>query len=181
MGLRFLRYWYLGYLSKPAVDRPIYRVIRKSRRAKVLEIGMGLAIRSTRMIELAQESSGKQVEYTGVDLFETRGDSDPGHLTLKQAYRLLQRTGASIRLMPGDAYGALAELANKIGPQDLIVISADSNAESLQRAWFYIPRILHPKSLVVLEEKTAGRSAFKAISRTQITNWSREATRRRAA
>jgi len=137
---------------------------------RIVELGVGNGLRATRMIEAASLwVPVDQVQYTGVDLFEARADSHERGLTIKQAHRLLQATGARVRLLPGDCLSALARAANTLSNSDLVVISADQDADRLARAWFYLPRMLHAGSLVFLEEAVEGGvTAFRLVARQEI-------------
>jgi hypothetical protein len=42
-------------------------------------------------------------------------------------------------------------VANELTGTDLVVISAGHDADSLARAWFYVPRLLHPQSMLFVE------------------------------
>jgi hypothetical protein len=65
-----VRCFYLAHLSRPANDRPIYQLIRRHRLRRIVEIGIGLAERSARMIEVAAAAAGPaSVVFSGVDLF----------------------------------------------------------------------------------------------------------------
>ena len=176
------KYLYLAYLSKPSNDRALYRMIRKHKVRKILELGMGKGLRARRMIELAmQVKFDKPVWYTAVDLFEMRPAEVLPGVALKLAHRDLQTTGAKVRLLPGDPFSTLSRAANTIGPQDLIVISADQDRESLARAWFYMPRMLHDQSRLFVEESEGdGRCALRLMPRAEIEQLAAD-TRRRAA
>ncbi len=104
------------------------------------------------MIQLAaQYTAREQVRFTGIDLFEMRPATSPG-LSLKQTHSLLTPSGARVQLVPGDPFSALARTANSLLDTDLVVIRADQDPASLQRAWFYLPRMLHEKSVVLVEQ-----------------------------
>ena len=47
---------------------------------------------------------------------------------------------------------ALSAAANSLTNTDLLIISADQDAASLERAWFYVPRMLHGETLVLHEQ-----------------------------
>lgn len=159
-----LRSAYLTHLSRPAQDRLLYRTIRKQRAKRILEIGVGLGCRSQRMIEMATRvHQPDDVHFVGIDLFEARPPHSAG-LTLKRAHRLLKATGAQIRLVPGQPFDALIRTANSLPNLDLIVISADQDDESLERAWFYFPRMLHAQS-VVYREKARG---YEPVQPTEV-------------
>src|ERR1700675_14598 len=88
-----LRYLQLAYFSNPAGDRLIYRLIRRRKVRKILEIGIGTASRAVRMIDLARRGvPGEAVRYAAIDLFESRGGDSPSGLSLKDAHRLLKST-----------------------------------------------------------------------------------------
>ena len=59
---------------------------------------------------------------------------------------------SKIQVIPGDPLSALARSANGLQSTDLLVIAADQDTQSLANAWFYVPRMLHDKSLVLLED-----------------------------
>jgi hypothetical protein len=148
-----LRFLYLSYLSKPVADRLVYRLIPRRRVLKIVEFGVRSGQRAIRMIQAAAYfTTPEQVQYTGIDLFEARGDPTRPGLALKEAHRLLKATDARIRLLPGDPFSALARAANSSAETDLVIISADQDPVSLARAWFYLPRMLHSGSQVYQEE-----------------------------
>ena len=174
-----LRVLYLTHLSKPASDRALYRAIRGRAIARILHVGIGLGERALRMIEMARlHVPDEGIEYTGVDRFEDRDESDGPGLSLKAAHRMLKQTGARIHLLPGDPFAAVARAANSLARTDLVVISSRGKADWLERAWFYFPRMLHDRSLVYLEE---GPEPIRAVPLDEINGWARAATRRRAA
>lgn len=186
-----LKYLYLAYFSQPAADRILYRAIRRNKVRRILEVGVGTGDRAQRMIALAlRNKSAEPVEYTGIDLFESRREHDG--ISLKLAHRMLSQTAARVRLVPGDAFSALSRTANVLANNtDLIIVSADQDADSLAKAWFYVPRMLHARSLVYREE-VAGATApdvivqkparnLRLVSRDEIDELARPQSRRRAA
>jgi hypothetical protein len=162
----------------------LYRQIRRLRPARIVELGIGDGRRTTRMLEVAARYAPTPLEYTGVDLFETRGNLAEGMLTLKEAHRLLKPLAARVRLLPGDAHTALAQAANMLTNTDLFIISADQDAEAVRRAWFYVPRMLHAETLVLQEHPAEeGETRLASIARLEIEQWAAEQAkvRRRAA
>ncbi len=175
-----LRVLYLSHLSKPASDRSIYRAICRERPKRILELGIGTGVRAARMIELARHASAaRQVRFCGIDMFEARSAAEGPGITLKMAHRQLAGTGARIHLVPGDPFVGLSRTANTLGQVDLVVISARHDPEQLARAWFYVPRLLHERSHVFVEEIARGaRPSMRLLDRTEI---GRLAGSRRAA
>jgi hypothetical protein len=145
-----LKYLYLAYLSQPSDERPLYRLIRRRRLRNLVEVGVGLR-RALRLIQVAQSAVPDAVRYTGIDLFELRPPEAGPRLPLKEAYRQLRGTGAGIRLVPGDPFSALSRAANSLVGSDLVIVSGQHDPQSLARAWFYLPRMLHERSAVYLE------------------------------
>ena len=152
-----LRAFYLSYLSRPTRDRAIYREICRRRVQRILELGIGNGQRAMRMITLAGLfHRPRDVQYSGLDLFESRSAADGPGMSLKMAHRLLGQTGARIQLIPGDPYAGLAEWANRLGQIDLVIVSARLDPLSLDRAWFYVPRLLHDRTLLFQEQLLPG-------------------------
>ncbi len=181
---QYVNYLYLSGFSKPVSDRQVYRAVRKRRIANVVELGVGSAQRAERVIRLAQAvSPGKKIQYTGIDEFELRPPEAGDGLTLKEAYRRLRATGASIRLTPGDPASALVRKANELTGVDLLLISADQDAESLRRAWFYVPRMLHNNSLVLRERRhpESGERTLETITHAAIRQLIERDPQQRAA
>ena len=155
-----LKYLHLAYFSRPEADRPLYRAIRRSGAKKLLALGIGDCHRVCRMIAAAANfGPALEIRFVGIDQFEGRPDEGPPGVSLKEAYLLLKATGASIQWLPGNPFTALARSANSLGPMDFIVIAADQDAPSLERAWFYVPRLLRASTRVFQEVTTAGEEA----------------------
>lgn len=166
--LNFLKSAYLSFFSNPAHERMLFGLIAKHRPKTIVEIGVGKAVRSQRMIQMATRFVPvKEIQYVGIDLFEAREDVSSG-LHLKEAHRLLKLTGARVRLVPGDPLSALSRAANSLQSTDLFVIGADQDATSLDQSWFYVPRMLHEKSLVVMADLAAASPTMRIISHDSI-------------
>jgi hypothetical protein len=178
-----LRSFYLCYLSKPQGLRPFYRLLRKHSHGrpvrKVAELGIGRGERTLRVLEFCEH--GDASTYTGIDLFEARQNGDGPGLSLKEAHKLLAAKGVKVRLVPGDPYSALARTANSLAEQDLIYIAADQDRESLARAWFYVPRMLHDATLICEETLVDGQTTVQVISHEEAARRAAAGKGRRAA
>ena len=172
MNLGWIRFAYWKLFSKPAPNRLVYRLIDRNRFTSITEIGLSDGERAQRMIAFARRHHPPdQVRYAGLDPFEGRPSSLPG-LTLKAAFRLLSPTGVQVRLVPGDLLAGLVRSANTLTKTDLIVIDAEIDRAALQPAWFYFPRMLHERSLVLLG--TPGeRQGFQQFSYGQVVELAR--------
>ncbi len=184
-AFKYLRNVYLCYFSKPVADRALYRLLRKQRVQSIVEIGVGQLQRTRKLLEFAAEKTVlEQLKYAGIDLFEARAATTAG-VGLKQAHKDLKPLVGKLQLIPGDVFSALARSANSLTKTDLLIISADTNAEALAKAWFYVPRMLHDHSQVFLEEPSerAGETHFRLLKRLEIEQFASTAARsmRRAA
>jgi hypothetical protein len=184
-----LKYLFLAFLSKPTHERRLYRLIRRRRPTRIVELGLGNGRRAVRMIGVAQgslaagRSTPGQISYAAIDLFEARPADQPASLPLKEAYRLLKPTGARVRLTPGDPLSALSRTANELTGTDLLLIASDVDAASLAKAWFYVPRMLHAGSLVLIEDRdaTTGALSLRQLTIAEIDTLAAVRERRRAA
>ena len=171
-----------AWFSRPRGDRALYRLIRRRRPQAIVEIGLRDGRRARRLIEMAQAyAADRRVSYAGVDLFELRPAGE-ARVPLKEVFRYLKCTGARLRLLPGDPFAALARSANELTGTDLIVVSCDQDPQSLARAWFYVPRMLHPGSEVYLEQiDERGAISLRRITVREIEELAAPLVRRRAA
>jgi hypothetical protein len=178
-GLKAL---WLAYLSKPADERVLYRLIRKRKLRKIVEIGIGSGQRALRMISLARRyHPASHVRYTGIDWFEAGEASETEQgMDLKTAYRLLRASGARIHLVPRDAHEAFARMANALSGNELVVIAHQQRLESLGRIWFFLPRMLAPQAVVLLSRTTDERRTWQPLSLAEIQSLAAD-PRRRAA
>ncbi|MCH2183749.1 MAG: hypothetical protein MK108_17260 [Mariniblastus sp.] len=174
-----LKYLQLRFLAKPKCDRQIYKLIAANRYRSILELGIHDIERTRNLIQVAQKFGlGGEVKYTGVDLFEGR-PGGPAERPLKQVHQQLKPLGVKLQLVPGDPVQALNRIANAHTRTDLIIVSSECDTASLEQAWFYVPRMLHASSTVLLQPDTP-LEPFTSISRLEIERKAeRETTRRR--
>ena len=170
-GCSLLNYYYLAYCSQPAGQRMLYRYLRRNPCRSIVEVGLGTAERTQRLMRVARRFSPTDtIRYTGIDLFEARSQRSTG-LTLKEAHQRLHHvSGFKIQLVPGDPLSALSRTANNLREIDLLIISADQDADSLAKAWYYVPRMLHSKSCVLWERASSEpqTSSFQTLSRVDV-------------
>ncbi|WP_425398094.1 hypothetical protein [Aeoliella sp.] len=150
-AISWLGYARLAYFSKPKHERQLYRAVRQQKMHRIVEVGIGSAERAIDLVSTAQRYGGESpVTYTGLDWFEER-EAPAAPLPLIHAHRQLQLTGARVRLVPGYPPATLPQIANTLQRTDLILISAAVDDASLDKAWFYFPRMCHPGTLVLRE------------------------------
>jgi hypothetical protein len=170
-------YWkliYLSHFSKPSSDRLIYRTVHRQPPRRIVELGIGIGTRALRLIDIAaRHVSREEIQYTGIDPFEDRVAKEGPGLPLIIAHRLLKRSGARIQLIPGNPFEGLIRSANLLGKVDLLIISNHyQQVQQLKRLWFYVPRLLHEKTIIFLETLAAeGEKAVQRIDHRDIHTW----------
>ncbi len=172
-----LRLLYLFHFSKPASDRAVYQAVYQRRIRRIVELGVGTAQRAARLIEVAAgRSPSDQIVYTGVDPFEGRTAVDGPGMTLKATYRTLRATGARVSLLPGDPATIFSAAANNLGTADLVLIAWPMPRTMLPRACYYLRRMLHDGSLVLLEDPSQpeGAKRVKVLPLDRIGAWAAE-------
>lgn len=172
----FRRLW-LTRFSKPAGERPIYRVILGSKPHRILELGLGTLKRSERVLKVARSVGDGGLHYVGLDRFEGRLPSDPPGVTLKQAHQRLHAL-AKVQLVPGNADGSLSRLCNHLGVFDLVLVSADNDQRHLDRSWFFIQRLINAQTTVLVE---GDAGAWKRIEKSRIDELAARTVLKRAA
>lgn len=172
-----------SWFAKPAVERCVEQTVKRQRPRRILEIGLGDGQRARRVIALAQRHHPRhEVHFIGVDLFEDR-HADLPSFPLKDAYRQLRATAARVRLIPGDAHGAMVRAANTLTGIELVLISAEVSKASLAAAWFYLPRTLAKNAIVLWADGTLPDGEYRQVPRAELLAAARptRTARRRAA
>jgi hypothetical protein len=168
----------LLYFSQPAADRALYQALAARPIRSIVELGISLAHRTPRLLEVAAWKRTPPLRYTGIDLFEGRDAKSPGP-SLKQTHVALRLPSVRVQFVPGDPHTDLARVANALGATDLVVIAADQDRESLARAWSWLPRMLTSKSLVFLEQPGGKAGAiWRRIPLAEVQQLAAQASRR---
>lgn len=180
-GLRNLQ---LAYLSKPRGERIIYRAIRRHQPLRIVELEVGTAVRSQRLLRLATSYHDEPIVYTGIDPFESRGETDGPGLSLKQAHKLLTQTGARVRLLPGPPLSAMNAAANSLVGTDLMLISWRT-AQLRGPGWRFVERMLYEGSKVFVEyEVESGKGPelrWRSAEKDELLSWATAPAQRKAA
>ncbi len=126
----------------------------------IVELGIGFSGRMKRLLEVAAwKGDSRPLRYTGIDLFEARATNQVG-MSLKEAFAELRLSDVKVQLVPGDPNMALRRVANSLTGTDLLLVSANQEADSLAAAWNWVPRMLTDTSLVFIEEPAAKPGAM---------------------
>ena len=176
-----IKYAYLAYLAKPAVDRGLYRLLRTEKSHRIVELGIDSLARAANLIAVAQRYSPEaEIHYSAVDWFDLRPHDMPP-LKLIDTHRQLKVTGAKIRVLPGEPGETLRRAANSLLKTDLLLIGPSVTEQAFAQAWFYLPRMCHPKTTVLRGSNTADGIKYRLISFAEIAERSVMATPARAA
>lgn len=147
-----LKFFQMTWLSKPVPDRLIYRLIKKRQIKSIVEFGLGGGDRCSNMIAVANKfSPDSRIKYTGVDLFDARDQSE-SPLKLIEMHRKLNTADAKTQLVPGNLSSALPRIANGHVRTDMVIISAGFEEDELDSTSMFLPRMLHPNSVVLIQD-----------------------------
>jgi len=178
----FRRLW-LTRLSRPAGERVIYRHVLRTGPQRIVELGLGTLGRTERLLGLAaSRQADGQLQYVGLDRFEGRLPTDPPGVSLKLAHQRLHSL-ARVQLVPGNIDASLSRLCNHLGAFDLVLISAENDRRQLERSWFFIQRIITPRSTILVESHAAGGrgTVWQPFEKSQIDELASKTLLRRAA
>lgn len=168
---------WLARFSQPSQERVIHRHVLARAPRRILELGLGTLVRTERMLQAATRAGGGEVRYVGLDRFEGRAAGDPPGVSLKQAHRRLHAQGR-VQLVPGNVDTSLARLCNQLGQFDLVVVSSDNDERHLERAWFFIQRMLTADTTVFLEPNPG--AAWTEMARPRLDELAAQTVLRRA-
>ncbi|MGD9633211.1 MAG: hypothetical protein AB7G28_21605 [Pirellulales bacterium] len=178
----WLKYAYLAHFSQPRTQRQLFRLVKFHKICRIVEVGIFSLERTAAMIAVAQRFAGTNpVNYTGLDWFDAR-DAEFPKLTLKDTHRQLQATGATIRLVPGEPARSVGAIANSHPSTGLLLLSSPVAESSLAPAWFYFPRMVDGKSIVLRERiDAANRPAFELLKNSLLVKQAAALGERKAA
>lgn len=145
LAASYLKSLYLCFCARGRADRAVYRRLLRLKPSRIVEIGLGDGSRAVDMIELAHRQRTSPVHYCGIDLFEAR---EQAVLPLKEAHLRLNKTGAKIRLLPGDLASTITRHANFLAGTDLLVFDESISEQQLERLSPFWLRIVHEGTAV---------------------------------
>ncbi|CAN0360368.1 unnamed protein product, partial [Ectocarpus sp. 4 AP-2014] len=110
--------------------------------------------------------------------------SNESPLPLMDAYRTLVATPAQTRLVPGRLGPAVVAEANSLADTDLLLLSQQATDAELAEAWFYVPRMCHPGTLVLRRldgEDADSPGEWATVSLDEVSGLASQAPPRRLA
>jgi hypothetical protein len=176
----FRRLW-LTWFSRPAAERVVHRLALGQKPQRILEIGVGTLVRTVRLLELVRSrAGGGDVQYVGLDPFESRQPGDSPGVTLKAAHRRLHGL-ARVQLVPGDTDVSLSRLCNHLGAFDFVLVSADSDPGRLDRSWFFIRRMVNERTTILAEARSGAGTSWNIVPKSRVDELAARSVQRRAA
>ena len=179
-----IRSTWLLYFSQPANDRALYKAVKGRSIRSVLEFGVSDGARTKNLFEvLSWQQENLPLRYMGIDLFEARPKGQKG-LTLKQAFAEIRAPEVKVQLVPGLPYDALLRCNGALTETDLIILSADQQPIDFEKAWKFIARTVHDKTLILREQPAGpGKTVFQTLPVAEVHRLARESGKiiRRAA
>jgi hypothetical protein len=179
--LSTVKFAYWAYLARPAGDRTLFRVARRLGARSIVEIGVSDLRRTLRLLRLARDWHPQgAVRYAAIDAFDLRA-SGQAPLPLKATHCALRHLGVSARLLPGGVVETLVRWANELQGVDIVVVSGRHAPHELAGAWFWLPRMLHARSVVLLEHGRGPQRRFEPLTLEDVRCRGRDESARRAA
>ena len=176
MGL--LRSLWLTRFSQPAGERAMYRHVLRTPPARILELGMGMLVRTERLLQAVGSSRAvADLHYVGLDRFEARMPTDPPGVSLKQAHQRLHSL-ARVQLVPGNIDSSLSRLCNHLGVFDMVLISAANDERHLARCWFFLQRLTTSTTTVFVE--SSGGARWTVLPKSRVDELAAQAVLKRA-
>lgn len=178
------KYAHRALFAKPSPERQLLKLVKQQPVRRVVEIGVdSIETTSVLLTALLKQAAGEPVVYTAIDPFDER-PADEAPLPLMEAYRTLVPTPAQTRLVPGRLGMAVAAEANSLADTDLLLLSQQATDAELAEAWFYVPRMCHPGTLVLrrLEGEDADSLGdWVAVSLEEVSGLASQAPPRKLA
>jgi hypothetical protein len=158
-------YW--KHLAGPKSDKSLHKLLLEQSFNSILEIGIGTGARTERVFKLLTPRDPQAtIRYTVVDAFE----SVPGHLTLKQAHKMLAEKGVKSTLVPGDLTAALARVGNTVGQHELIIaegiLDLSSPGQSLLTPW--LKKVAHADGWILCSGREGQVLTAMKVSDLQV-------------
>lgn len=158
-------YW--KHLAGPKSDKGLHRLLLDHSFNSILEIGIGSGERTQRVFKLLTPRDPQAtLRYTVVDAFE----SVPGHLSLKQAHKMLAEKGVKSTLVPGDLTAALARVGNTVGQHELIIaegiLDLSAPTQSLLTPW--LKKVAHAEGWIVCSGREGQPLTAIKVSELQV-------------
>ena len=151
----------------------IYKTIKRHNVRSIVEFGVADGQRSEKLIRVAQKFTDEPILYTGIDLFESRNEDQP-QVSLIEMHKRLKKTGAKIKLVPGDPESSTARVANSLCGTDLILLTLETELADLDRFWFFFPRMVHDETMMLVQSGKDSGERFRVMQKKDWSRWTEQ-------
>lgn len=168
-GVQFLRQIYLTRFSHPAQNREIFREFYRRKPASLFVLGVDS---STLMQELAglmhEWHPTQRVRLALLDPFDARPASSP-KLTVRETNARFAELPVRLTLHPGDPTFTLPRVANQLGVADAILLSPSVDANAFGQAWYFLPRLMHPTSILIEGSDGPAGPSYRTVPAEEVS------------
>lgn len=155
----------------------LIRELRDFTPASIVEVGIGDCALTLEIIKtICKRMDPAEVKYTGIDLFE----ADPEGASIKETHRIISGTQVKCKLVPGDPHSGLSRTANSLTDSELILIGDRVDSESLDRAWFFFPRMMNDSTRIYRRRKHESSFKHERVDSREIHELAQRANLRAA-
>ena len=156
---KLVRYHALSARVRPRRYRNLFRVIHERRCRCIVEVGTWNGVHARQMIQTAAiHHPVGTVKYLGFDLFEgltdelLRQELSKRPPAFEDVQRVLESTGAQIRLFRGNTRETLPGAIDQLREGDLFFIDGGHSIETIASDWSAIERALRPGATVIFDD-----------------------------
>lgn len=135
----------------------LVKQIRKNKCKSIMEIGVGVAANSKKMICAALEIMG-DVDYYGFDLFEDittqikNIEASPQPCSMQAVREYLEGWGVNVHLYKGFTKDTLPEFIKLGIKPDFIFIDGGHSRETVWNDWTYVKQIMTDRTIVLFDD-----------------------------
>lgn len=166
-------------LKRPKRYTQIFKIIKKAKPRRIMEVGTWNGNRAWQMIQLAQKYYlPEEVEYYGFDLFEGmteevyKQEKSKWPPAMAEVKEKLEATGAKIFLFAGDTLEALPSVTPKLPKMDFIFIDGGHSLKTIANDWFWSEKLMDKKATLIFDDYWLGRT--DAGCKVTVDNLNRE-------
>lgn len=143
--------------------RNLFRIIKKQKCRRILEIGVFDGATAFKMIKTAKKyHSSKNIGYFGFDLFEEISEEEIAKehskkpLTISFIRNMLEKTGVNVQLYKGNTRDTLPRFINeekiKNKQFDFILIDGGHSVETIANDWNNVKNLIVDDTIVIFDD-----------------------------
>lgn len=153
--------------TKPLRYRALFREIHRLKPKRIVEIGVFDGRHGAQMIQTAaMDRPAAEIEYLGFDLFEDltaellEYEKSKRPPTCDDVRRVLEATGARVRLFQGNTRETLPAHAAGIGEVDFVFVDGGHSVETIRSDWENVQPLVGPRTVVLFDDYYLNEERF---------------------